>query len=363
MKVAIDVTQVIYGTGVSQYTKLLVAELIKLNSPDSFILFGGSLRRKAELDLWIRHLPGAISKTHHLSPQMAHFLWNTLHLFSVERITGPVDVVHTSDWAEPPARAPKVTTIHDLAMFKDPQYVHPEISRVHRKRLFWVIKESARVIAVSHATKADIVRFLGLDPERIEVIHEAPTLRIPTLNTQEISAPRFRRFGLTRPYILIPGSGHPRKNIARAIKAFKQTRLDLLLVIIGRPTREEASLASSSVIFTGFVSDLDMAMLTSQAQVVLFPSLYEGFGLPVLDAFAASVPVVTSNVSSLPEVAGSAAVLVDPLSAESIADGIIKALEHRPKLIKSGHQRLKQFSWKKTAKATLRLYRELARNH
>lgn len=363
MKIAIDVTQAIYGTGVSQYTRHLVSELLKLKTKDSLILFGGSLRRKAELDHWIRHQSGAIGKTHRLSPKMAHFLWNTLHLYPVERITGPVDVIHTSDWAEPPARAPKVTTIHDLAMFKDPQYVHPEVGRVHHKRLFWVIKESARIIAVSHATKSDIVRYLEVDPERIDVIPEAPTLPPPTLNTQEIVTNQFRRLGITKPYILIPGSGHPRKNIHKAVAAFKRAKLDLLLVIVGRPSEDEAKLASPSVIFTGFVSDLDMGLLTSQAQVVLFPSLYEGFGLPVLDAFAASVPVVTSDTSSLPEVAGPAAVLVNPLSEESIADGIIEGLENRSELIRKGHQQLKKFSWQKTARMTLKLYQEVAQNH
>jgi len=362
MKIAIDVSQAIYGTGVSRYTKLLITELLKLKTKHSFILFGGSLRRKEDLDLWINRLPKAINKTNRLSPSLANFLWNTLHVAPAEWFTGPVDLIHTSDWAEPPAKAPKITTIHDLSMFKDPQFVHPEVSRVHRKRLFWVIKESARIIAVSHATKNDIVRYLDIDPEKIDVIPEASSIPQPSLNTQEITAQHLRRLGISKPFILIPGSGHPRKNVKRAIEAFKEANLDLLLVVVGRPSEEEQKLATSSVIFTNFVSTLDFSLLVSQAQLVLFPSLYEGFGLPILDAFTVSTPVVTSNISSMPEVAGSAAVLIDPESVDSIADGIIEALENRGKLIQKGHQQLKKFSWEKTAQATLKLYEEVAQS-
>ncbi len=362
MKIAIDVSQVLYGTGVSHYTKFLVNELVHLPSQHEFVLFGGSLRRKKELDLWVNRLPKVINKINYLSPQMLHFFWNTLHVIPAEVFTGPVDLIHTSDWAEPPAKAPKVTTIHDLAMFHDPQYAHPQINHVHRKRLFWVMKESSKIIAVSHATKNDIIKYLGVSPEKIEVIYEASTIPKPSLNSTEITLNQLKRFGIHKPYLFIPGSGHPRKNIAKAVTAFNQANLDLLLVIAGRPSPEEQQLASNSVIFTGFVSDLDFALLVSQAQVLLYPSLYEGFGLPILDAFTVETPVVTSSVSSLPEIAGSASILVDPQDPDHIADGIIKALESRDALIKKGNEQLKKFSWKKTAQETMKLYEDVVKN-
>lgn len=356
MKIAIDVSQAIYGTGVSKYTKFLVTELLHLKTPNQFVLFGGSLKRKAELDHWVNQFDGVIKKTSYFSPELAHLFWNTLHLLPAETFTGKVDLVHTSDWAEPPSRVPKVTTVHDLAMFHDPKFAHPKISQVHRKRLFWVMKESARIIAVSYATKNDIVKFLEIDPERIDVIPEASTIPYLSLNSTEISLSQLKRLGINKPFILVPGSGHPRKNIERTVSAFKKAGLDLLLVIVGRPTTSEQSLASESVIFTDFVSDLDFAVLVSQAQLLLYPSLYEGFGLPILDAFTVDTPVVTSNVSSLPEVASDAAVLVDPLDSDAIAGGIIKALKNRDELVKKGRQRLKDFSWQNTAKQTLKLY-------
>lgn len=362
MKVAIDVTQAIYGTGVSVYTKSLVTQLVRSNPEHSFTLFGGSLRRKRDLDLWINRMPQVTNRTNHLSPKMAHFIWNSLHLFPAEIFTGPVDLIHTSDWAEPPSKIPKVTTIHDLAMFRDPEYTHPEVARVHKKRLYWVMKESAKIIAVSQATKNDIIQYLGIEAERIDVIPEAATIPTPTLNSQEITTQKIKKLGIHKPYIVIPGSGHPRKNIDRAIKAFKQSNLDLHLVIVGRPSPQEQQLASNNVIFTGFVTQLDFALLISQAQVVLFPSLYEGFGLPILDAFTVGTPVVTSNVSSMPEVAGSAAVLVDPNSVESISDGIIDALENRGILIQKGHKQVKKFSWEKTAASTMALYEEVVKS-
>lgn len=356
MKIALDISQVIYGTGVSRYTKFLVEHLLLHYPEHQYILFGGSFKRKAELDHWVNSLKNVTNKTNRLSPQMAHFLWNTLHLVKAETFTGKVDLIHTSDWAEPPSRVPKVTTIHDLAMFHDPAFAHPQISQVHRKRLFWVMKESNRIIAPSQATKNDIIKFLNIDPERIDVIPEASTMPTITLNSAEQSLSGLKRLGIHKPFILLPGSGHPRKNVKRAIAAFKKLDLDLLLVIVGHPSADEIAQSDETVIFTDFVNDLDLSLLFSQAQLLLYPSLYEGFGLPILDAFATDTPVVTSKTSSMPEVAGDAAAYVDPEDELSIAKGIINALKNRELLIRRGREQLKEFNWTNTAKMTMKLY-------
>ncbi len=130
-------------------------------------------------------------------------------------------------------------------------------------------------------------------------------------------------------------------------------------MVIGRTGSEEKQATNKNVIFTGFVSDREWEILISRASVLLYPSLYEGFGIPILDAFICDVPVVTSNISSLPEVAGEAAILVNPESVEEIAAGIIKAIETRKSLIPAGQTRAKRFSWKKTAQETLEFYQKI----
>lgn len=359
MKIAIDVSQVIFGTGVSVYTRRLVEELLPLlNDEHRLTLFGGSLRRKRELDNWINRLPHVINRTNYLPPNAVSLLWNNFHLLNAETFTGPVDVIHTSDWSEPPSRIPKVTTVHDLNFFRDPAYAVSSVRSTHTKRLYWVAKESKKIIAVSQATKQDLIHYLDIDPNRIEVIYEASSIEAPTPASDSLKT----QLHLTKPYFFVPGAGHPRKNIKRIVEALKLSKVDYQLLIAGRPSEDEKQLAGPDVIFGGFLSDLDWAALMTSSEGLLYPSLYEGFGIPILDAFVCGVPVLTSKVSSLPEVAGQAAVLVDPNSVEAISAGIITLLSDKGALIKEGRERLPLFSWAKTAKETMRLYQSVISN-
>lgn len=363
MKIAIDVSQVIYGTGVSVYTRELLINLNRLVKSTKIVAFGGSLRRKGEIDILLKRLPKIKNHTFYLPPFVLDLLWNNLHVTKAEWLTGPVDLIHTSDWAEPPSRLPKVTTIHDLSFFKDPDYTHPKVRQVHKKRLYWVAREAAKIIAVSHATKEDIVKYLEVDPSRIEVIHEAGSLKMPSPLSPQNLASFASRLHLKKPYFLVPGSGHPRKNIPRLVKAFSQYSKDFQLIIIGRPSPEELKYQSEDVVFTGFVSDSDLAYLYKFAELLLYPSLYEGFGIPVLEAFSLGLPVVTSCISSLPEVAGDAAIQVDPEDPEAIAAGIMQALDQKESLVELGRARLSKFTWRRTAAKTLRLYKQIIKEH
>lgn len=360
MRIAIDVSQSIYDTGVSKYTKNLVTHLLRADEENQYCLFGGSLRRRKELESWIKRVDPAESRTYPLSPWFFHLAWNTFHLLPAEWLTGKVDLIHTSDWAEPPTTTKKVTTVHDLNFLIDPEYAHPQIHSVQTKRLYWVKKESAGIIAVSKATKKDLVERLEIEPDRIDVIYEGPSIQYaPVVSDEEAAAVKIK-FKIDRPYLVIPGAGHPRKNIASAIKAFRQTKLDWQLVILGRATPKEMSAKNSQTVFTGFVSDREWEILVSGARALLYPSLYEGFGLPILDAFVCGVPVITSNTSSMPEVAGEAAMLVNPESIEDIAGGIIKALNDPGPLVEAGRNRAGKFSWKKTAVETIQFYKKIS---
>ncbi len=356
MKIAIDVSQVIYGTGVSRYLSSLIPALLRQSTPHQFLLFGGALRGRRQLSLWLNRQKKAQTLTHLLSPEIANLLWNNLHLLPVESLIGQVDLLHTSDWAEPPSKIPKVTTVHDLSFFVDPDFTASSVKNAQKKRLYWVSNESKGIIAVSQATKNDLIKYLDIPSGKIDVIGEGPTLEPPLVTDVSSVLAILDRYHLKPPYLLVPGCGHPRKNIPRIVKAFQKLNLPHKLAIIGRPTVAELPLASAKVIFTGFISDADLSLVFASADALIYPSLYEGFGLPILDAFVTATPVLTSTVSSLPEAAGRAAILVDPTDTADIAAGITKVLADKTGLIRAGHEQLQKFSWEIAAKETLRFY-------
>jgi glycosyltransferase involved in cell wall biosynthesis len=342
----------VYGTGVSVYTKELTKALLSIDKIDSFILFGGSLRRQSELKAFVDTLSGNVtSKLFPFSPTMADFVWNRLHTLPLEQLIGNVDVVHTSDWAEPPARrALKVTTIHDLAPFKFPQETPRRIREVHERKLAHVRAESQAIIVPSNATKDDVVE-MGFDATKIHVIYEAVSshFRRPIAsNSVDLKA----RFDITGTYILSIGTAK-RKNNDRLIAAFKEMSEVDHLVIVG------SGETGNGVIYTGRVSEEELALHYSKAQAMSYVSLYEGFGLPILEAFKIGTPVVTSNTGSMKEVASGAAVLVDPTDTADIIQGMKEAIQSREKLVKMGFERVKEFSWEKAARETLHVYKQL----
>lgn len=354
MRIGIDISPVVYETGVSLYTKNLIRALLDLDKEDDFVLFGGSLRRIGELRMAFSNQQ---LKTFPIPPTLLDIFWNRLHALPIEWLIGKVDVFHSSDWAQPPTKAFKVTTIHDLVPIRFPEISHPKIVSTHRARLKWVKKEVNRVIAVSEATKKEIVHLLDIDPGKIVVIPEAPDPGLKISNKEEVTRTK-KKFGIPENYLLVVGAD-PRKNIPAVIQAFGRIRkrtAGMGLVIAGRhwdkiPTGE-------GIKFLGHVTRSDLATLYSGALALVYTSLYEGFGLPILEAMKLGCPVVTSNISSMPEVAGDAAVLVDPANPDEIAEGIEKVLSNRNHWIRLGRGHVKKFSWEKTARKTLDIYRQ-----
>jgi glycosyltransferase involved in cell wall biosynthesis len=362
MKIGIDVSQAIFGTGVSDYTIDLVHAIQAADPTNDYHLFGSSLRRLSDIR---RLFPEA--KTFRFPPMFLHYLWNYLHVVNIENFIGQVDVFHSSDWSEPPASCPKVTTVHDLSPFLFPEEMSSglfrNITKVHSARMNWVVKECQKIICVSQSTATELVNIFKVPTDRIAIIPEALPTRFsfhPSL--QEIKKVK-RLYHLTD-YCLAIGTTQPRKNIARLTKAYLQfvtkLRLPEKLVVVGGHGWGTTDIpADPRVVFTGYISDLALSSLLAGAKVLAFVSLHEGFGLPILNAFYHQVPVVTSNISSMPEVAGKAAILVDPKNEESIAGGLAKALSCRSKLITAGQKRLADFSWDKAARQTLMIYSQL----
>jgi glycosyltransferase involved in cell wall biosynthesis len=362
MKIGIDVSQAIFGTGVSDYTIDLVHALQTADPTNSYSLFGSSLRRGGDIQ---KLFPKA--RIFRLPPMLLHYMWNYLHVVNIENFIGPVDVFHSSDWTQPPVSCPTVTTVHDLSPFLFPQEMQSGVFRnitgVHAARMNWVVKDCAKIICVSQSTAYEMQNIFKVPSSRLAVIPEAlPTRFSFHPNAKDISKVK-NLYHLTD-YSLAIGTPQPRKNISRLVKAYlnfsAKYRLPEKLVIVGGHGWGVTDIPDDPrIVLTGYLPDLALSSLLAGAKVLAFPSLHEGFGLPILMAFYHQVPVVTSNISSMPEVAGNAAILVDPKDEESIAHGLEKAVKNRVNLVKAGNLRLKDFSWDQTARKTLLVYSEL----
>jgi len=339
MKVAIDISQIVYGTGVSVYTRELITQLSKTDGL-KLVLFAGTLRRRSEFKKYK-------AKIFPISPSIADLIWNRLHILPIEKLIGNVDVVHTSDWSEPPSKLPKVTTVHDLAPVFYKEETDALVASVHKRRLEWVKKESDAIVVPSKSTKEDLVN-LGFEDKKIHVIYEALSSNFKISKSKPI---------INGKYILSVGTAK-RKNISKIAKAYKKVKAKLDLdkyVVVGQKPENPIE----GVEYIGKVSDSDIQNLYTHAECLVYASKYEGFGLPILEAFASRLPVVTSNKSSMPEVAGNAAVLVDPKKIDDISNGIVEAIRNKKLLVKLGVKRLKKFSWEKNAEQTAKIYKSL----
>ena len=349
MRIAIDISQIVYGTGVSVYTENLVKSLTKIAPEENFLLFAGALRRRGDI---LKVFPE--TRVFPISPLVADIIWNKFHVLPIEKLIGNINVLHTSDWSEPPTSAFKVTTVHDLYALKYPKMVHPKVLEVHKRKLSWVVRETRRIIVPSNSTKNDLTD-LGVDERTIRVIPEAPSM----VKASEADVINVKKKYQIRGEYLISIGVTELKNTKRVIEAFHLSTAgrELKLVLVGRPSNTQVK-PERNIRILGYVPQNDLGALLTGARGLVFASLYEGYGIPILDAFACGTPVVTSNTSSMPEVAGTAAILVDPYNASSIADGITKIINGPKGLIEKGLARVREFSWEKTARMTLDVYKE-----
>ena len=371
MKVGIDISSLVYERGVSRYTSNLVRALVK-NTDLNLSLYGSSFRQFSELDQQAKALcKGSKCRVvvQKLPPSLLRWMWR-FSFNSINTKLPKINVFHSWDWQQPPDKnIPLVSTIHDLAILKFPQIAHPQVVRMHHKSWQILKQRKAHIIAVSRSTKQDLVKMLGFDPNLISVIYEALPVETPQtaelMNDEEYDQIK-KRLNLSKPYLLFVGTREPRKNLTNLIKAWKPLAKDYQLIVAGEEGGDETSkLAKNkkdSLRFLGKVSHQELVVLYSEANVFVFPSLYEGFGLPILESFYHGTPVVTSNVSSMPEVAGNAAELVEPKSVESIRQGIEKILnENRDaqrKRLQKMIIRLQMFNWQKVARQTEQVYKK-----
>jgi glycosyltransferase involved in cell wall biosynthesis len=283
--------------------------------------------------------------------------WLRLRTPRVERATGPVDVIHATTIIVPPRSAPLVVTIHDLAFLHEPGHFTARGRHVFARSLDLVRRHADIVLVSSHATMRDC-EAAGIAPDRLR--HVPLGVARATVDAATVATMR-RRYGLERRYLLFVGTLEPRKNLARLVAAVERLETDHVLAVAGvNGWGRAAPPPGDKVRLLGFVSDRDRDALYAGADAFIYPSLREGFGLPVAEAMALGTPVVTSLGTATEEVAGGAAVLVDPTDVDAIGAGIVRALAASTTLIAAGLARADELSWDHTAAATVAAYEEAA---
>lgn len=378
MIIGIDISSIPYSTGVSNYTLNLIRNLIKVNKNHTFKLFYSSLR--LPLPTEIKNLNKNTNVKIYqfkIPPTLLEILWNRLHILPVELFIGKCDLFHTSDWTQPPTIAAKtVCTIHDLTPFLYPQWHHPKVIKAHTNKMYWAAKKSDSFICVSQNTQKDLLKlFPKINIKKTCVIYEAAEdkysqfLKLsPTIQQKKKEIIK-KQYGLDK-FFLAQGTREPRKNLKNLITAFdlyckKFPKSKIELAITGKYGwgKDINSSNNCRIKILGFIPEKDMVALHATATCLIYPSFYEGFGLPILKSMKVGTPVITSNTSSLGEITNNSALLVDPHSVKEIAKAIEKiatSSSTRQSLIKKGIEHSKKFSWLQVAKETLNFYEKTA---
>lgn len=372
MIIGIDASAIPYGTGVSNYTLNLIRHLLRLDKTNLYKIFYSSLRQPLPEE--IRKLsPKNVRIYHfHFPPSLLEFLWNRLHVLPIELFIGKCHIFHTWDWYQPPSfNAKIITTVHDLIPFLYPQWQHPKTISAFKHKFIQATRHPTHFVCVSQNTKTDLLKlFPQINPKNVTVIYEAAEDKYRPQSQAKIQKIR-RQYGLNS-FILAQGTREPRKNLNRLIAAF--TRFKRL------HPQNQTELAISGkygwgndithpkypyIKILGYIPEKDMPLLHAAAIALAYPSLYEGFGLPLIKSLKVGTPVITSTISSLPEVVGQAAILVNPTSINELTGAITQMITKpslRQQLKTKGLNQAKKFSWTTTARQTLSLYQSLSKN-
>jgi len=353
--------------GTRTYAHNLLSKLREVDNPRWFTLF---VNKEAAQDELFQGWHAVVCPVQARFRPM-RYAWEQLILpIQVKKLR--IELLHSLGYVQPVCLPCKsVVTIHDLNFV----YLRDFLNPLRRKVLQIFVPLSARtanhIITVSEFSKKQLVEVLGIAPEKITVVYNAPKYPPPrAAKIEELQ----QKYGITQPYIFALSSLSPHKNIDGLLKAFflikEHGHRELKLVLAGKLPRTKSELVTliqsskwkRDVIFTGYVPDEVLAGLYKNAEVFVFPSLYEGFGIPVLEAFQYGTPVACSNRAAIPEIAGNAAVYFDPKNVKEIAEVLDRLLTDenwRKYLAKAGKERIAHFTWEKAAHQTLEVYRRV----
>jgi glycosyltransferase involved in cell wall biosynthesis len=388
MHIGIDYTSAAWqGAGIGRYSRELVRAIIEQGGAHRYTLFyaAGGIDRDSPYLADLRRLTDAYANVRSapipFSPRRLTQIWQRLRApLLVELFTGPLDLLHAPDFVLPPTLAGTLVTIHDLSFMVRPECAEPSMVRYQTEAVPRGLRRANAILADSEATRRDLARLLSIDPARVELVYPAVGPRFRPMAPEEIEPVR-HQLGLPDRFVLFVSTIEPRKNLVRLLEAFallepsagepvsnlQPPASSLQLVIAGRrgwmyddvfAAIERLGLAER-VRLLDFVHDKDLPALYNLAAAFAYPSIYEGFGIPPLEALACGTPAVVADNSSLPEVVGDAAVLVSAEDVGSIASGLARALGDavlRSRLRAAGPERARQFTWEQAANRVLACY-------
>ncbi|MEO5953255.1 MAG: glycosyltransferase family 1 protein [Chloroflexia bacterium] len=386
MHIALDYTTGIYpGAGVARYTRSLVDALAKLDTHNRYSLFYAA--RGLPMGTPEEKLAGEFFAQHSnfkrvpvpFSVRQMFAVWQRLRLpVPADLFTGRCDLLHSPDFVSPPHRTgTDIITVHDMSFMVVPECAEPKLAAFLSQTVPRAVKRADKIIAVSHQTKRDLVRLLGVPEAKIVVIHngiDARTWALDPATTQQERADLRAKMGLPERFVLHVGTLEPRKNLVRLIESYAAAvsgmDSEIGLVLAGRkgwlyePILEAAERVNKAagkarVTMVDYVDDRDLPLLYNMAEVFAYPSLYEGFGLPVAEAMMCGTPTLVSGDGALEEVAGDAAIRVEATSIESIANGLKQLLRDeslRTRLRAEGPKQVAKFTWDAAAGKVLTLY-------
>lgn len=363
MNVGIDASRAVSGapTGTEYYSQALIDALLSLDSPFRFRLYTRSLPQ-----------PALFPATGNYSVRAIPFprLWTHLRL-SYEMLADPPDTLFVPAHVLPvihPRRS--VVTVHDLGYLLFPQ-AHPRVARLYLDlSTRWNARAARAIVADSHATRADLVRHYQVPPDKVRVVYPSYNSAVFKPAGEPERQRILAKYEIRPPYIIAVGTVHPRKNYARLIQAMARVDPQYSLVVVGRKGWMSASILEQAQVcgvaervrFLDYVPIADLAPLYGGAVCSVFPSLYEGFGFPALEAQACEAPLVCSNAASLREVAGDGAEYFDPLEVDAMASAIARVLQddrRRAGLVERGKRNLARFAWERCAREILEIIKSL----
>ncbi len=379
MIIGVDYTAAAWqGAGIGRYTRELIRAAVPRDPELRYVLFYAArgLPANAPYVADLRALaaanPNVRVRPLPISPRLLTILWQRLRLpLPAERLVGPLNVLHAPDFVLPPTRARTILTVHDLTYLVRPESADARLRRYLMQAVPRSLRRADRVLVDSQATAADLERLLGVAGPHVRVLYPGVDPRFRPMAAADV-APVRTQLRLPAHFLLFVGTLEPRKNVPRLLEAFAQVAadpryVDLHLVLGGRRGWLYEEIFATvgrlglreRVQFLDFVADDQLPALYNLAQAFVYPSLYEGFGFPALEALACGTPVVTAAVASLPEVVGAAAVVVDPYDVTAIAQGIRTALENPAPLRAAGPPQAQRFSWTAAGIALIEVYRDV----